>query len=97
MTDGPFKNAELSSRWKQYGKDLVSDAASPDERAAQACHSVLGDVDMNTLGLLVRALEAHAHQAQVNLVSRSNNSYNLTGFPIRERSDATVGGDQADG
>ena len=31
------------------------------------------------------------------LVSRSNNSYNLTGFPIRERSDATVGGDQADG
>lgn len=67
MTDGPFKNAELSSRWKQYGKDLVSDAASSDERAAQACHSILGDADMNTLGLLLRALEAHAHQAQVDL------------------------------
>ena len=36
MTDGPFKNAALSSRWKQYGKDLVSDAASSEERAAQA-------------------------------------------------------------
>ena len=67
MTDGPFKNAELSSRWKQYGKDLVSDAASSDERVAQACHSILGDVDMNTLGLLLSALEAHAHQAQVDL------------------------------
>ena len=66
MTDGPFKNAEMSSRWKQYGKDLVSDAASSDERVAQACHSILGDVDMNTLGLLLSALEAHAHQAQVD-------------------------------
>ena len=67
MTDGPFKNAELTSRWKQYGKDLVSDAASPDERAAQACHSILGDVDMKTLGPLLSALKAHAHQTQVEL------------------------------
>ena len=66
MTDGPFKNAELGSRWKQYGKDLVSDAASSDERVAQACHSILGDVDMNTLGFLLSALEAHAHQAQAD-------------------------------
>ena len=43
MTDGPFRNAELSSRWKQYGRDLVSDAASADERTLQACHSMVGD------------------------------------------------------
>ena len=67
MTDGPFKNAELRSLWKQYGKDLVSDAASSAERAAQACHSILGDVDMNTLGPLLSALKAHAHQTQMNL------------------------------
>ncbi len=46
MTDGPFRNSELSSRWKRYGKDLVSDATSSEERTAQACHSMLGDVDM---------------------------------------------------
>lgn len=67
MTDGPFKNAELSSRWKQYGKDLVSDATSPDERAAQACHSILGDADMDTLGQLLRALNSYAQQAQLDL------------------------------
>ncbi len=67
MTDGPFKNADLSSRWKQYGKDLVSDAASTDERSAQACHSILGDVDMNALGPLLSAMEAHTHLNQLDL------------------------------
>ena len=67
MTDGPFKNAELTSRWKQYGKDLVSDAASSDERVAQACHSILGEIDMNALCPLIDALTTRAHQAQVDL------------------------------
>ena len=44
MTDGPFRNSALSTRWKQYGQDLVSDAASQDERVKQACHSVFGDI-----------------------------------------------------
>ncbi len=67
MADGPFKNAKLTSRWKQYGKDLVSDATGTDERVAQACHSILGDVDMNALGSLLSALRAHAHQTQMDL------------------------------
>ena len=49
----------------------------------------------NQLELALDELEAGA--AEDELVSRSNNSHNLTGFPIRGRSDATVGGDQADG
>ena len=67
MTDGPFKNAVLSSRWKQYGKDLVSDAASSEERAAQACHSILGDVDLKALGPLLSALKAQAQRTQMDL------------------------------
>ena len=67
MADGPFKNAALSSRWKQYGKDLVSDAASPEERAAQACHSMLGDVDMKAFGSLLNELEAHAQRPQMDM------------------------------
>ena len=69
MTDGPFRNAALSSRWKQYGKDLVSDAASSNERVAQACHSLLGDVDTKALGSLLSALNAHAQRPQMDLDS----------------------------
>ena len=63
----PSKHVALSSRWKQYGNDLVSDAASSEERTAQACHSMLGDVDMKALGSLHSALEAHAQRPQMDL------------------------------
>ncbi len=48
MSDGPFRNVALTSRWKVYGQKLVSDAASAEERMAQACHSMIRDVDMQT-------------------------------------------------
>ncbi|TIQ69727.1 MAG: hypothetical protein E5X64_40760, partial [Mesorhizobium sp.] len=52
MTDGPFRNAELPSRWKRYGQELVSDAASPEERTMHACHSMIGDVDLRAFSPL---------------------------------------------
>lgn len=67
MTDGPFRNAELSSRWKRYGQELVSDAASPEERITQACHSMIGDVDMKAFSPLLKELEAHAQRPQMDL------------------------------
>lgn len=67
MTDGPFRNAELSSRWKRYGQDLVSDAANPEERMTQACHSMIGDVDMKAFSPLFGDLKAHAGRAQMDL------------------------------
>lgn len=67
MTDGPFRNAELSSRWKQYGKDLVSDAASEDERIVQACHSMVGDLDLSEVGRLLSAIKRHAERPQMDL------------------------------
>lgn len=62
MTDGPFRNAELSSRWKRYGQDLVSDAAR-----TQACHSMIGDVDMKAFSPLFGDLKAHAERTQMDL------------------------------
>ena len=67
IMDGPFKNATLSGRWKRYGKDLVSDAASPQERVAQACYSMLGGLDMKALSPLLSALRAEGQQPQVDL------------------------------
>lgn len=67
MTDGPFRNAELSSRWKRYGQDLVSDAVSAEERMTQACHSMIGDVDMKAFSPLFGDLKAHAERTQMDL------------------------------
>ena len=67
MTDGPFRNAELSSRWKRYGEDLVSDAASPEERTKQACHSMVGDVDVAVFSRLLNDLKVHAQRLQMDL------------------------------
>ena len=67
MTDGPFRNANLSNRWKQYGKDLVNDAVSSKERAAQACHSMLDDVDAKEIGSLLSALKGYAQSPQFDL------------------------------
>jgi hypothetical protein len=67
MTDGPFRNAELSSRWKRYGQELISDAANLDERTIQACHSMIGGVDMKAFSHLLRELEAHAQRPQMDL------------------------------
>lgn len=67
MTDGPFRNAELSGRWKQYGKDLVSDAASAGERIVQACHSIVGDLDVSEVSSLLTAIKKHAERPQMDL------------------------------
>ncbi len=65
MTDGPFKNSDLSARWKRYGKDLVNDATSQDERSAQMCVSVLGDLDLKTVSAILGELRVHFEQGQM--------------------------------
>ncbi|WP_244467744.1 hypothetical protein [Pseudorhizobium banfieldiae] len=69
MTDGPFRNSALSNKWKQYGRDLVNDAASLDERAKQACHSVLSAIDMKAFDRLYRELDSRASRDQMDLDS----------------------------
>lgn len=72
MTDGPFRNAELSSRWKQYGKDLVSDAVSLDERAAQACHSMIGTDDLPAVSTILADIKTRAQLPQLDLYAVSS-------------------------
>jgi hypothetical protein len=69
MTDGPFRNSALSNKWKQYGRDLVNDAASQDERAKQASHSVLGAIDTKAFDRLYRELDSRASRDQMDLDS----------------------------
>jgi hypothetical protein len=67
MSDGPFRNAALSSRWKVYGQKLVSDAMTAAERTPQACHSMIGDVDMKAFHPLLCELKAHTQRPQMDL------------------------------
>lgn len=67
MTDGPFRNAKLSSRWKRYGQALVSDAESPAARALLACDCMLEDVNMDVVGSLLAELKAYVQRAQLDL------------------------------
>ena len=71
MTDGPFRNIELSKRWKQYGRDLVSDAASVDERTLQSCHSMVGDLNLSEISSLLIAIKRHAARPQMDLDMKS--------------------------
>ena len=67
MTDGPFRNAALSREWKRYGDDLISDAASPEERAVKAFYSMLNDVDLAAFSILWRDLNNHMQCRQLDL------------------------------
>jgi hypothetical protein len=69
MTDGPFRNAKLTSSWKRYGDDLVSEATSLGECAARACHSMLDEMDIKHVSALIRALQGKATEVQSDLDS----------------------------
>lgn len=67
MSDGPFRNIALSSRWKQYGKQLVNDAGSAEERTGLVCHCILGDINMNDFQALFGELKAETSRPQRDL------------------------------
>lgn len=67
MTDGPFRNSELPVKWKRYGEDLVSDAASLEERVRQASDNIMRDVELQEFSRLFRELKAYIHRPQMDL------------------------------
>jgi hypothetical protein len=67
VTDGPFRNLRLSTRWKKFGEQLVSDAASPAERVDQACHSMITDAGVKEFSFMVQELSACLARSQLTL------------------------------
>lgn len=67
MSDGPFRNTGLSTRWKEYGQMLVNDVMTPAERTIQACHSMIGDVDIAIFKPLYEELVVYAKHSQIDL------------------------------
>lgn len=66
MTDGPFRNAVLSGAWKRYGRNLANDACSLNDRAVQACRSIIGDIPKEVKALL-SDLKSLAGRPQMDL------------------------------
>ena len=87
MTDGPFRNLRLSSRWKMFGEQLVSDAASPAERVNQACHSMMTDAGVAEFTSLVRDLDVCAAQPQMTLDPIGDIETIIEGHPMSPLSD----------
>lgn len=66
MTDGPFKNAPMPRRWKNYGDELGCDATSQDERVKLYCDNVLADMGLKQLAPLLRELSAYAERCETH-------------------------------
>ena len=67
MTDGPFRNAVLSRAWKRYGSNLSNDACSLNDRAVQACRSIIGDIQLKEMKALLSDLKSLAERPQMDL------------------------------
>lgn len=88
MTDGPFRNAKLSKRWKRYGQSLVSDAETPAARALLACDCMLEDVNMDVVGSILADLTAYAQRAQLDLDPGTAVEAIFEGHPPSDMTDA---------
>lgn len=70
MTDGPFKNSDLPSRWKRYGDALVSDAKSSNERTERVESAILRDLCTKETRTLVLELDTYVKRLQKDFVPR---------------------------
>lgn len=70
MTDGPFKNAALSSRWKRYGDALINDAMSSNERTERVHSAILKDLCTKESRALITELDTYVKRLQKDLLPR---------------------------
>lgn len=70
MTDGPFKNAQLSGRWKRYGNSLANDSMSSNERTERVQSAILRDLCTKETRALVTELDAYVKRLQKDLFPR---------------------------
>lgn len=70
MTDGPFRNAPLHSRWKKFGDVCKSDARSPKERADYAEHALRKDIWSKSFLTLVRDVDKYIKGPQNDLLPK---------------------------
>ena len=67
MSDGPFKNVALGTRWKRFATAAHNDAADPTERCALATDAIVHEILTEETQALLSDLFAYARADQLNL------------------------------
>lgn len=70
MTDGPFTNLRLDSRWKRFAESVQNDAVSESERCALASDALVREILTDLNQALLADLEAYVWQEQLDIDPR---------------------------
>ena len=66
MSDGPFKNLKLKTRWKQFAEAVQNDTFNRDECCAMASHALVCDILTYDVQALLADLLAYARRTQLD-------------------------------
>src|SRR5690242_5544744 len=66
MSDGPFKNLKLKTRWKQFAEAVQNDAFNRDECCAMASHALVCEILTKGVQALLADLQAFVSQQQLD-------------------------------
>ncbi|MDE0219021.1 MAG: hypothetical protein OXJ90_07105 [Spirochaetaceae bacterium] len=85
MSDGPFKNVELGSRWKRFAAAAHNDAADPTERCVLAADAIVHEILTDETQALLSDLFAYVREDQLDLtplssIERIFHSHHKTAF-----------------
>lgn len=67
MTDGPFKNLKLSSRWKRFAEAVQNDAVDRAARCALASDALVREILTDETQALLTDLHAYGRQEQLDI------------------------------
>src|SRR5882757_1747537 len=85
MTDGPFKNLQLASRWKRFAEAVQNDAVGMVERCSLAGDALVREVLTEETQALLIDLQAYRSREQLDIDPLSSvesifNSHSKTPF-----------------
>lgn len=72
MTDGPFKNLKLGSRWKRFAEAAQNDAVDEGQRCALACDALVHEILTDGTQALLTDLNAYANKRQLDIDPQSS-------------------------
>ncbi len=66
MTDGPFKNLKLGSRWKRFAEAVQNDAVDSAQCCALASDALVREILTDTNQVLLADLQAYSRREQLD-------------------------------
>lgn len=67
MSDGPFKNLKLGTRWKRFAEAVQNEAFDSSACCALASHALLNEILTDSVRAILAALRAYASRQQLDI------------------------------